>query len=131
MAELAHGLDNADAVTTLLPTDAPRSDAMPEERSALNHCAASALLCAGLSREYMKRITTLVLAVLALSPTIDIISDVNAAIQIFENGYKYSFTAVVVIMLASWRFLVVFAALTPKPSIDKIGMPTCMQMCSG
>ena len=101
-------------------TDCNRASAV-QRTSVLSEVAEAT----GLTREHTVQIVRLLPALLPLSPVVDIFSDCNAGSQIYQSGYLYSFTAVVALMVLSWRFLIIFAALTPKPSIDKIAIVYC------
>ena len=55
-------------------------------------------------------------ALLALLPNLDMISDLAAFISLRTTGYEVASNCVLVIMLLNWRFIVLYASLTPQPT---------------
>ena len=70
----------------------------------------------GLSRQQLVAIALILPAIMPFAPTVDIFSDLNAAVQIYRSGYYYSLAAVALILVCSWRFLMVFV----RPPVSRM-----------
>ena len=117
-AGAAPDVAEADPATALLDPAAIRSD----DNQGLVHSARATVV------RIVKFVAKYVGAIISLSTVLDMISDLNASVQIMMNGYIYSLTAVVFILVLSWRFLLVFSALTPKPSVAKVALKYCSKL---
>ena len=104
------GAEEALAGTALLAAGALRSD---DEHGLVHKAKATVIPLVSLATFYWG-------VVKPLLPVLDIVSDLNAGVQILMNGYVYSLTAITFILVLSWRFLLIYSALTPKPTVGKV-----------
>ena len=66
-----------------------------------------------------------VLAVLALMPIIDFVSDLGAFNSLMNTEHYSEACVVMVILLLNWRFVAIYSALTPELSLTSVNLLYC------
>ena len=112
-------LDGCDAITPVLITCLVSVGAVKDDKADLSKEARVKLrknaVCGG-------AFVSMLIGVASLLPIFDLISDLAAFNQFQFNGQHKWALVLLLILVANWRFLTIYAALTPRPSLSTIAI---------